>query len=218
MYEQNSTLNGVFDNDIVRLKESFKNGNPEHAPYLLYGIFRTPDWRRVVRVSYGRWYSSGYVYELAFQIIGTLLGPTAIVESLVWLRSGENPAMSSAAVNRKIPMGEWCSDPQYSNELVDFVERIVSEKIKDATCTRSEIKEVVTRIVEEFAAYSLRKPKRLKARWHQILYFFNSLTPKSIRQVVKRNIIPIRGKVLVYRVRSIFEALLLLEIRGFNFV
>ena len=217
VYEQNSTLNRVFDSDIGRLKESFKNGNPEHAPYLLYGIFRTPDWRRVIRVSYGRWYSSGYVYELAFQIFGTLLGPTVIVDSLVWLRSGENPAMSSAAVNRKIPMGEWGSDPKYSNELVDFVERIVSEKIKDATCTRSEIKEVVTRIVEEFTAYSLRKPKRLKARWHQILYFFNSLTPRSIRQVLKRNITPIMGKVLDYRVRAMSSALLLMESRGIKF-
>ena len=217
VYEQNSTLNGAFDNDIVRLKESFKNGNPEHAPYLLYGVFRTPDWRRVVRVSYGRWYSSGYVYELAFQIFGTLLGPAAIVDSLVWLRSGENPAMSSAAVNRKIPMGEWGSDPQYSNERVDFVDRIVFEKVKDATCTQSEIKEVVTQVVKEFTAYSLHKPKRLKAKWHQILYFLNSLTPKFIKQILKRNMTPTIGKLLDYRGRSMSEALLLMESRGIKF-
>ena len=217
VYEQNSTLNGVFDSDIARLKESFRNGNPEHAPYLLYGVFRTPDWRRVIRVSYGRWYSSGYVYELAFQIFGTLLGPTAIVDSLVWLRSGENPAMSSASVNRKIPMGEWGSDPQYSNELVDFVDRIVSEKIKDATCTCSEIKEVVTRIVQEFTAYSLHKPKRLKAKWHRILYFLNSLTPRLIKQILKRNMTPTLGKVLDYRGRSMSEALMLMESRGIKF-
>ena len=214
VYEQNSTPNGVFGNDIERLKESFRNGNPEHAPYLLYGIFRTSDWRRIVRVSYGRWYSSGYVYELAFQIFGTLLGPAAIVDSLVWLRSGENPAMSSAAVNRKISMGEWGSDPQYRNELVDFIERIVSEKIKDATCTRGEIKEVVTRIVEEFTAYSLHKPKRLKAKWQRILHFLNSLAPGFFKQMLKRNMTPKIGRLLHYRSRSMSEALLLMESRG----
>jgi hypothetical protein len=217
VYEQNSTLNGVFDNDIERLKESFRNGNPEHAPYLLYGIFRTSDWRRIVRVSYGRWYSSGYVYELAFQIFGTLLGPAAIVNSLVWLRSGENPAMSSAAVNRKIPMGEWGSNPVYRNELVDFIDRIVSEKIKDATCTRSEIQEVVTHIVDEFIAYSRHKPKRFKAKWHRILYFLNSITPNLVKQTLKRNMTPSIGKLLDYRSRSMSEALLLMESRGIKF-
>jgi glycosyltransferase domain-containing protein len=217
VYEQNATPDGVFDNDIVRLNESFQNGNPDKAPYLLYGIFRTPDWKRVVRVSYGRWYSSGYVYELAFQIFGTLLGPAVTVDSLVWLRSGENPAMSSAAVNRKIPMGEWGSDPQYLNELVDFVDRIVSEKIKDATSTRSELKEVVTQVVKEFTAYSLHKPKRLKAKWHQILYFLNSVTPKFIKKALKRNMTPTIGKLLDYRGRSMADALLLMEGRGIKF-
>jgi glycosyltransferase domain-containing protein len=217
VYEQNSTLNGVFDNDILRLKESFKNGNPEHAPYLLYGIFRTPDWRRVVHVSYGRWYSSGYVYELAFQIFGTLLGPSAVVDSLVWFRSGENPAMSSRAVNRNIPMGEWGSDSRYLNEVVDFVERIVSEKLKDVTCERHEIEEAVTRVVDEFTAYSIRKPKRLKAKWHRFLYFLNSLAPKFIRQILKRNMTPVIGKFLDYVGRSMSDALLLIGDRGIKF-
>ena len=81
--------------------------------------------------SYARHYSSGYVYELALLIIGACLGPTKMVDSLVWFRSGENPAMSSAAVNRSIGMGEWGTSDEFKSENIRVVVDITLTAIPD---------------------------------------------------------------------------------------
>lgn len=214
-YEKSEDLEHTFGNSIDRLHESLIDITK--SPYLLYGLFRASEWKKAVRVAYGRKYASGYAYEFAFHLIATLLGPSKMVESLVWMRSGENPAMSSAAVNRKIGMGEWGTDANYVAEVSYFTESVVNAILAEGQHTHEELQNAVGKAVERFVAYSLHKPKRPIAYWHRLLYFLARHTPKFVRRLLKKNMSPGLGKVLDYRGVPMSEAVDEMRKRGIVF-
>ena len=196
-YEKSQNLVHTFGTDLDRLDESL--ADITRGPYLLYGLFNADEWKTAVRVSYGRKYASGYVYEFAFHLIATLLGPSVMVDSLVWMRSGENPAMSSDAVNRKIGIGEWGTDSRFAEEVTHFVDSVVAAVASEGRFTTDELQNGVRRAVERFVAYSLHKPKRPIAYWHRALYFLARKTPTFLKQLLKRNMSTGLSKVLDYR-------------------
>ena len=204
VYEKSENLVHAFDSDIKRLNESLSD--IERGPYLLYGLFRTSEWKKTVRVSYGRKYASGYVYEFAFHLIATLLGPSQMVESIVWMRSGENPAMSSDAVNRKIGMGEWGTDSRYVDEVTYLVDAIVDVVVAEGRFSKVELQDAVEQAVQGFVQYSLHKPRRLIAHWHRTLYFIARHTPRFLKQLLKRNMSTVLGAALDYRGAPMSEA------------
>ena len=203
-YEKSQNLVNTFGSDLDRLDESLVDIT--RGPYLLYGLFNAHQWKTVVRVSYGRKYASGYVYEFAFHLIATLLGPSTMVNSLVWMRSGENPAMSSDAVNRKIGIGEWGTDPQFSEEVNYLIDAVVGAVANEGRFATDELRNVVRRAVEGFVAYSLHKPKRPIAYWHRTLYFLARHTPPVLKHLLKQNMSSGLGKVLDYRGMPMSEA------------
>ena len=211
-YEKSEDLESTFGNSIDRLHESLIDITK--GPYLLYGLFRTSEWKKAVRVAYGRKYASGYTYEFAFHLISTLLGPSKMVESLVWMRSGENPAMSSDAVNRKIGIGEWGTDTKHAAEVLYFTDSVVDAVLAEGKHTHEELQNAVSEAVERFVAYSLHKPKRPIAYWHRLLYFLARKTPKFVKRLLKKNMSPGLGKVLDYRGVPMGQAVSDMQVRG----
>ena len=203
-YEKSQNLVNTFGSDIDRLDESLIDIT--RGPYLLYGLFNADQWKTAVRVSYGRKYASGYVYEFAFHLIATLLGPSTMVDSLVWMRSGENPAMSSDAVNRKIGIGEWGTDPKFSDEVTYLIDAVAGAVANEGRFTAEELRNAIHRAVDGFVAYSLHKPKRPIAYWHRTLYFLARKTPTVLKQLLKRNMSTGLSKVLDYRGVPMSEA------------
>jgi glycosyltransferase domain-containing protein len=199
VYEKSQDVSGMYDGDLQRLRAAFPSGDPSGAPYLLYGIFRKEQWCTMFGNAYARHYSSGYVYEIALVLIGVCLGPTKVVDSLVWLRSGENPAMSSAAVNRKIGAGEWGTSPRYFTEYEDFVQRITEVLTRLGIATASAADQAVREVSEQFIAYSLHKPLRPIAYWHRALGFAAKNTPRWVKTLLKRNMTKKLGALLDYK-------------------
>ena len=212
VYEKSKNLVHAFGSDIDRLNESLVD--IERGPYLLYGLFKSSEWKKTVRVSYGRKYSSGYVYELAFHMIATLLGPTQMVESLVWMRSGENPAMSSDAVNRKIGIGEWGTDERFVDEFTYFVDAIVDVVVSEGRLTKAQLQDTLLHAAQGFVNYSLHKPRRPIAYWHRALYFVARRTPRFLKQLLKRNMPTMLGTALDYRGVPMAEAVAEMQGRG----
>ena len=212
VYEKSENLVHSFDSDIERLNESLSD--VERSPYLLYGLFRTSEWKKTVRVSYGRKYASGYVYEFAFHLIATLLGPSQMVESIVWMRSGENQAMSSDAVNRKIGMGEWGTDSRYVGEVTYFVDAIVEVVVAEGRLTKAQLQDTLLQAVQGFVKYSLHKTRRPIAYWHRALYFIARHTPRFLKQLLKRNMPTMLGTALDYRGVPLAEAVAEMRSRG----
>jgi glycosyltransferase domain-containing protein len=217
VYGKSQDIPEMHGEHLARLRNSFPQGDPSGAPYLLYGVFRKEQWCTMFGNAYARHYSSGYVYELALLIIGACLGPTKMVDSLVWLRSGENPAMSSTAVNRKIGTGEWGTSPEYASEYLDFVERITEVLSKLGVASEIEIEKAVRQVAEQFFAYSLHKPHRPIAYWHRVLGFAARKTPRSVKTLLKQNMTKTLGTVLDYKGVAFEEALLQLKIAGVAF-
>lgn len=213
-YEKSTDLEHTFGNSIDRLHESLIDITK--SPYLLYGLFQSTEWKKSVRVAYGRKYSSGYVYEFAFHLISTLLGPSTMVESLVWMRSGENPAMSSDAVNRKIGLGEWGTDTKFASEVSFLAESVVATILAEGKHTKEELKNAVSQAIQRFVSYSLHKPKRPIAYWHRLLYFLARQTPKFVKQLLKKNMSPGLGKVLDYRGAPIAQAVRTMQAQGIS--
>lgn len=199
VYEKSQDLPNMYGDNLQRLRSSFPAGDPSVAPYLLYGIFRKEQWQTMFSTSYSRHYSSGYVYELALLIVGAYLGPTKMVDSLVWLRSGENPPMSSVAVNRKIGTGEWGTSSNFQKEYEDFVARITVELVQVNSGSFDEIQQSVRDVSQDFFTYSLHKPHRPIAYWHRGLSFAARITPRWVKTLLKRNINKTLGTVLDYR-------------------
>lgn len=217
VYEKSQNVPGMYGDDVERLRNSFDNGDPSHAPYLLYGMFRTSEWKKIVQTSYGRMYSSGYVYELAFQILGSYLGPTMMVESLVWFRSGENPAMSSESVNREIGMGEWGTSSSYATEVALFKHDILDTMLRESRHAEDHLTKVINEITNDFVAYSLHKPHFPIAYWHRFLYFCARQTPTYLKQILKRNMPLGLGRLLDYRGVPFDQALERLREQAINF-
>jgi len=214
-YEKSQNLVHTFGSDIDRLHESLVDIT--RAPYLLYGLFNVQQWKTAVRVSYGRKYASGYAYELSFHFIATLLGPSMMVDSLVWMRSGENPAMSSDAVNRKIGVGEWGTDPQFSEEVTYLINGVVRAVANEGRLTTDELLIAVRQGVERFVDYSLHKPQRPIAYWHRILYLIARHTPAVLKRLLKQYMSSGLGKVLDYRGMPMSEAVDEMRKRGIAF-
>ena len=217
VYEKSQNVDGMYGGNIERLINSFPHGDPSGAPYLLYGVFRKEQWCTMFGNAYARHYSSGYVYELALIIIGACLGPTKMVDSLVWLRSGENPPMSSAAVNRKISTGEWGTSREYAMEYEDFLQRITEVLARLGIATASEVQQAVREVAEQFFAYSLHKPHRPIAYWHRVLSFAAKNTPRWVKTLLKQNMTKTLGTVLDYKGVAFDDALEQLNDAGVTF-
>ena len=212
VYEKSENLVHSFGSDIDRLNESLVD--IERGPYLLYGLFKSSEWKKTVQVSYGRKYSSGYVYELAFHLIATLLGPTRMVESLVWMRSGENPAMSSDSVNRKIGIGEWGTDQRFAAEVAHLIDGVVDTVFTEGRFAKAQLQDAVLQAFQGFVQYSIHKPKRLIAHWHRTLYFLARHTPKVLKQLLKRYMSAGLGNVLDYQSVPMTVAVAEMQSRG----
>ena len=140
-----------------------------------------------------------------------------MVDSLVWFRSGENPAMSSAAVNRSIGMGEWGTSDEFKSENEDFVGRITNVLVERRVGSRAEVEKVVREVSQQFFAYALHKPHRPIAYWHRVLYFGARNTPRWIKALLKRNMTKTLGTVLDYRGVAFDYALIQLQKGGVTF-
>jgi hypothetical protein len=134
-----------------------------------------------------------------------------MVDSLVWFRSGENPAMSSSAVNRSIGMGEWGTSEKYKSEYEDFVLRIVDLLGELGVGSLIEIEKTIREVSTQFFAYHLHKPYRPIAYWRRVLTFAAKNTPRWVKTLLKRNMTKSLGTLLDYKGVPFSEALIQLR-------
>jgi len=217
VYFKNKDVKDNLSDGVTRVNNSFPNGDPSFAPYALYSVLRTEKWKTLIELSYSRIYGCGYVYELAFQIGAMALGPIKVLDHLLWLRSGENPKQSSAAVNRTIGTGEWGTSQAYAEEFEDFVQRLTEVFSANGVATRHEAEQVIRDVSAQFFAYCLHKPHRPIAYWQRLLSLTASYTPKWIKSLLKRNMTKTLGVVLDYRGVEFNSALDQMRSKGVQF-
>lgn len=161
---------------------------PNKTHMAMYGVFRRHHWDTMRRSAYGRQFSCGYVYERLLNLQRTLLGPTMILDTLLWLRSKENPPVVSADIPR---LGghdfvSWATSTAYQDEVHVFKE-IAKQMLQESGLPTEDVALYVHRF---FEGGVLRQSTKEIAMRRSLLRKFGALamtrTPKSVRRLSKR--------------------------------
>jgi len=155
-----------------------------------FAVMRAAEWTTMFRSSYSVFFSSGYTYERLLNLSRTVLGRTELLEDLLWMRSMENPPISSANVPRTGAGGflNWAQISEYAGEVATF--RGIAKKIlTDGGLTPEAANEFERRFfevgVKETIARKSKLKKRARDRFRDILLASGS---KRFRLFIKRHV------------------------------
>ena len=155
-----------------------------------FAVMRRAAWVQMFEQSYAKFFSSGYTYERLLNLSRTIQGRTELLEDLLWMRSMENPPISSANVPRtgKSAFLPWAQSEEFAAEIAEY-RGIALRMLTDAGLSSSEAKEYERRFFEGGVKHTLARKSKLSKRLRD--WFRASLlrwSPKKLRLFVKRNL------------------------------
>jgi glycosyltransferase domain-containing protein len=160
--------------------------HPGKIGAVAYGVFRSDQWKPVIRATYAKRYSSGYVYDTFLRTLLTYTEEIEVVEAVTWLCSGENPPIKNqSSFNRSVDLIEWLDDPKFKDEVMDFKSRLVAE----ALVIKSE-EEAVMVCAIDFVVGTLEERYREKANRRvsfreKLPRMIKAMAPGPMKQVAK---------------------------------
>lgn len=155
-----------------------------------FAVLRSSAWRKMFETSYRTYYSCGYTYERFLNLQRTVIGRTDIIESLLWMRSMENPPISNESVPRVAGRDfvSWATNPEFAREFLDF--RTAARKIIE----ESGLPEVQVKLYEErfsLGGVERQRTKELKNKSRmssKVGKFVLRFSPKWVSAVAKRRL------------------------------
>jgi hypothetical protein len=153
-----------------------------------FAVMRTAEWKSMFESSYRQFFSCGYTYERLLNLQRTVLGRTEILEDLLWMRSMENPPISSENVPRLgnrdyVP---WAQSLEFAEE-VDQYRGIAREMIHSAGTSEAEAIMFEERFFVGGIEFHLAKVARKSRTWsHRLGNVAFHKTPKPLRLWAKR--------------------------------
>jgi glycosyltransferase domain-containing protein len=153
-----------------------------------FAVMRTAEWKSMFESSYRQFFSCGYTYERLLNLQRTVLGRTEILEDLLWMRSMENPPISSENVPRVggRDFVSWSKNPEFASE-VEHYRAIARKIIRDGGTSEAEASMFEERFfvggVHRQATKEARNSKKWSHRFRKIAFF---RTPKPLRLWAKR--------------------------------
>ena len=168
---------------IARLHNLY---HPGKIGAVAYGVFRSDHWKPVIRATYAKKYSSGYVYDTFLRTLLTYTGEIEVVEAVTWLCSGENPPIKNqSSFNRSVHLIEWLDDPKFKDEVIDFKSRLVSEALdinpEEEVVLVGAIDYVVGTLEER---YREKANRRVSFR-EKLLRMIKAMAPAPMKQAAK---------------------------------
>lgn len=87
-----------------------------------FAIMRSDHWKTMFERSYTQFFSCGYTYERFLNLQRSVLGRTEILDDVLWMRSMENPPISSVNVPRVDGRDfvSWARNPEFASEFSLF--------------------------------------------------------------------------------------------------
>jgi len=98
-------------------------------PYIcssVYSVMRSVAWKNNIRLMTSEKYSCPIVTETQFELSTCYQGKSKVVNELMWLRSSENPPVSTKEWNRKVDYQAWYTEPQYAGERAGLAKNFTS--------------------------------------------------------------------------------------------
>lgn len=99
---------------------------PNKTHKIQFAVLRREVWSKIFETSYCDYYSTGYLYERMLNLYAAVLGESVVLNTLLWMRSMENPPISSDAVPRDDRGGMlgWADDPSMKSEVEHYFEKV----------------------------------------------------------------------------------------------
>lgn len=98
-------------------------------PYIcssVYSVMRSAAWKNNIRLMTSEKYSCPIVTETQFELSTCYQGKSRVINELMWLRSSENPPVSTKEWNRKVDYQAWYTEPKYAGERAGLAKNFIS--------------------------------------------------------------------------------------------
>jgi glycosyltransferase domain-containing protein len=162
---------------------------PNKAHKVQFSLFRSEIWARLFHESYKDFYSSGYIYERILNLYSAILGRTELLECVVWMRSLENPPLSTENVPRVDGRDfvSWATNPQFSHE-VEHLRSCARRLLESAgDLTRAEVEDFLHRFIEGGIERQHTKETRKSGRYsRRVGSLLIKYSPRVFKQLAKR--------------------------------
>lgn len=92
---------------------------PRKAHKVECSLFRSDAWKQIFTESYSHQYSCGFTYERLLNLYAAVLGRTELLDSVLWMRSLENPPTHSVDAPRldRNNFIAWATSGEFQNEV-----------------------------------------------------------------------------------------------------
>lgn len=155
-----------------------------------FAVMRSQAWIEMFERSYSTFFSSGYTYERLLNLTRTVLGRTEMLEEVMWMRSMENPPISSANVPRR-GTGEfvvWATSAEFATEIAQYRE-IARGILRSGGLGESECRELEERFfVGGVLRQSNKQAKNAKSLSRRLEKFVLANSPRQLRLWAKRHL------------------------------
>jgi len=190
---------------------------PNKAHKVQYSLFRSEIWARLFHESYKDFYSSGYIYERILDFYSAILGRTELLECVVWMRSLENPPLSTENVPRVDGRDfvSWATNPQFSHE-VEHLRGCARRLLESASeLTQAEVENFLHRFIEGGIERQHTKETRKSGRYsRRVGSLLIKYSPRVFKQLAKRWLPSRALKITGWNGNSLERTLKGLEVSG----
>jgi hypothetical protein len=162
---------------------------PNKAHKVECSLFRTNIWNQIFSESYSTTYSSGFTYERLLNLYAAVLGRTELIDTVLWLRSLENPPTHSVDAPRldQHNFVAWATSGNFQNE-VDHYYQTARRMIRTASeLTDEEVESYALRFLFGGVQRQIDKERRSQQKLGRKLGSAAiKLGPKAIKRLAKR--------------------------------
>ena len=162
---------------------------PNKAHKVQFSLFRSEVWAEIFRESYEHFYSCGYVYERVLNFYAAILGRTELLDSVMWMRSLENPPLSTENVPRSNGRDfvSWGTKPEFAHEVEHFRNKSRQLLARTTQLTEKEIEDYVYRFVDGGIQRQTTKEQNNRKRvLRRVGQFFLNSSPSWAARFAKR--------------------------------
>jgi hypothetical protein len=166
---------------------------PSKAHKVECSVIRSRYWKQIFEESYCDEYSCGFVYERLLNLYAAVLGRTELINSVMWMRSLENPPTHSADAPRlgRNTFVSWATSGDFADEVAHYFEK--AKRIIGSTgqLSQDEINVYASRFlfggVEKQRQKEERNEKEIRRKLGVFLIAFG---PRFLKLAAKRALPP----------------------------
>jgi glycosyltransferase domain-containing protein len=176
------------DNAISQVQRLDEDLPPNKTHKAQFAILRSSVWASMFKNSYGKYFSCGYTYERLLNLARTILGPSVVLDDLIWMRSLENPPISSESVPRVggRDFVSWARNPDFSKEVQQYrsiaLELLASGGVAPTVAAEFEERFFVGGVHRQATKEAMNRKKLTTRIRHLALNY----TPQALRTLAKR--------------------------------